>query len=519
LTNKQNEFLELLQFRKVPYKCIDYSGVLGQSIEIYLSSLIFTDNEIDKCIDVIKQHKSNWEPILEQCGYHNVSKAINQVRKNNFELMQKYSGNNNEVKHYNRAILVANSKEDRTMKLLYNIVTNYLTNTTTNMIQDKQILESYSTELDIIQSSISQYNIDIQNGIVRDVDEYNKNIIKERKIMGMMNVVKYRCKLKEHLLLLSEVYNTHNNLDDNNNNDNNNNDNNNNDNNNNNSDYSKEDEMSTVTTVTTDTPRTLQDDIDLFNDWFKAGVEYHSAVNKLEAKLIPNYRIGTIATDNITVEDIYLVVPLNLILDVNMAIVDNSFGPFLQTLEKKFKRRDNFHELLLYLVYEYVIKRENSFFWPYLTLLPKPEDMDIPLMWNESVLYERLHPSDIYSNIMEYKYKVYKTYEAIMKVDLISNFMSSVILTYERYAWATAILDSRAIWWSGVRHLVPMLDFVNCQESPNTRVHSTTLEKFKEPNDDKSEIISKTEDGQTKHEVLFDYAGAVTRAGRLSVLK
>ena len=47
----------------------------------------------------------------------------------------------------------------------------------------------------------------------------------------------------------------------------------------------------------------------------------------------------------------------------------------------------------------------------------------------------------------------------------------------QAYTWAHAILDSRAIWWNGQRHLVPMLDFVNCGEGPNPqRVHSTFLD-------------------------------------------
>ena len=44
------------------------------------------------------------------------------------------------------------------------------------------------------------------------------------------------------------------------------------------------------------------------------------------------------------------------------------------------------------------------------------------------------------------------------------------------YRWATAVIDSRAIWWDNRRHLVPMLDLVNCAEGPNAaRVHATRL--------------------------------------------
>ena len=52
------------------------------------------------------------------------------------------------------------------------------------------------------------------------------------------------------------------------------------------------------------------------------------------------------------------------------------------------------------------------------------------------------------------------------------------MFTFENYRWAHAILDSRAIWWSGQRHLVPLLDLINCAEGPTnpSRVHATKLD-------------------------------------------
>ncbi len=52
------------------------------------------------------------------------------------------------------------------------------------------------------------------------------------------------------------------------------------------------------------------------------------------------------------------------------------------------------------------------------------------------------------------------------------------VFTFENYRWAHAILDSRAIWWNGERHLVPMLDLINCAEGPSNpqRVHATRLD-------------------------------------------
>ena len=48
---------------------------------------------------------------------------------------------------------------------------------------------------------------------------------------------------------------------------------------------------------------------------------------------------------------------------------------------------------------------------------------------------------------------------------------------FANYKWAYGILDSRSIWWNGERHLVPMLDLINCAEGPDKdRVHSTVLD-------------------------------------------
>jgi hypothetical protein len=49
--------------------------------------------------------------------------------------------------------------------------------------------------------------------------------------------------------------------------------------------------------------------------------------------------------------------------------------------------------------------------------------------------------------------------------------------SFDNYKWAHAVMDSRAIWWNGERHLVPLLDLINCAEGPNpSRVHATALD-------------------------------------------
>ena len=56
--------------------------------------------------------------------------------------------------------------------------------------------------------------------------------------------------------------------------------------------------------------------------------------------------------------------------------------------------------------------------------------------------------------------------------------MNPADFSYEHYQWAFSIVDSRSIWWSGKRHLVPLLDMINCAEGPDaSRVHETNLDE------------------------------------------
>jgi hypothetical protein len=80
----------------------------------------------------------------------------------------------------------------------------------------------------------------------------------------------------------------------------------------------------------------------------------------------------------------------------------------------------------------------------------------------------------------DYRNKTRRSFDSVSALPLVSDFFASFegVFTWKNYQWATSILDSRSIWWNGKRHLVPMLDFVNCAEGPDpTKVHSTELDE------------------------------------------
>ena len=105
-------------------------------------------------------------------------------------------------------------------------------------------------------------------------------------------------------------------------------------------------------------PRTapLSERIKVFNDWFYS---LHPQPCLIEAREVPNYRIGTIVTQSIKKNDIYLGISTSHggILDSNTALNtlhnNSTISSLLQRLITLYpKQRDDFHELLFFLLYE-----------------------------------------------------------------------------------------------------------------------------------------------------------------------
>ena len=209
-----------------------------------------------------------------------------------------------------------------------------------------------------------------------------------------------------------------------------------------------------------------------FNGWIGA---HDFPARAIEAKAIPGYRLGAVATRSVRAEELYLAVPESVIMGPASAFAEASgVRPILQRLRGASGRGDPFHELLLHLLWERFEERERSRFWPYLQLLPQPGQQDSPLFLSEDDV-AALAPSAVMNELHEYRIKAHRTFEAISELPLLQPpSLPEGLLTMERYMWAHAILDSRSIWWSGERHLVPLLDLINCGEGPRPdRVHAT----------------------------------------------
>ena len=241
-----------------------------------------------------------------------------------------------------------------------------------------------------------------------------------------------------------------------------------------------------------------------FNKWFNINLS-PPAINYLQAKYIPGYRIGTITTKSLELDEIYLSIPQSVILDLLSAYHDRPINSLIHQLQRTYKRKDEYHELLFHLLYESFSYGIKSHFWNYLRLLPTPSEMDIPLFWTNEEIESRLGPSHLKDEVLNYNERVKRFYEMISSIPQVDGLKYNNILNYETYRWATAILDSRSIWWNGQRHLVPMLDFINCKERNGKnneimRIHATKVERFESI--DKSDL-----------NLIDDVPLAVTRSG------
>jgi len=236
----------------------------------------------------------------------------------------------------------------------------------------------------------------------------------------------------------------------------------------------------------------LSEKIRVFNAWFHS---LSPAPCHIAAKEIPEFRMGTITTKSIEKGEIYLGISTTHggIMDSEVAQngPNKDVSGLIARIVAQYPKRDDFHELLFFLLHERFVRKEQSFYWPYLSLLPTYEDMEnnafVPLLWGEEDVKTRLGPSDVAGLIGDYHIKTRNRYNSLVKMPLIKEFFPDVpgadernvgIFSFRNYQWATVILDSRAIWWAGKRHLVPMLDFVNCQEHSidKSLLHSTVLD-------------------------------------------
>ena len=442
--------------------CMDRTGDLGRTLGVYLTALSFDDEALKACLAVFTREKNRkntatyWPTVMEDCGFNRVTKAINNaVGSSSFATLL-----------VTPTVAAATGKESeanmihRASSVIQQWVADSVPDFPTTVEFDEQYLKSKG-------------------------DPTNKDAL------HMELSVKYRMHAKHLWKSICEMYGV---------------------------DYSaalkKKRELAEglpslmvpeFVSLFDDNNTSLEEKLSLFNDWFM-----HSPLQacKLKAVVLPFVRIGTIATADIKMDEKYLSVPQSIIMDEYTALSDEYFRPLLRALRTAYKNQDDLHELMFFLLHERLVRHKNSKFWPYLRLLPTPKELDVPTTWSYQEIHNRLHPSFLALAVETQKNVTANTFKGISTVKEVKNFFPPGFLTFENYEWASVIMDSRSIWWGGKRHLVPMLDFINCMEGPDpTKVHSTVLQESMLSGFSESYAVTKAGWAFKEGEQLFENYG------------
>ncbi|KAL7547595.1 hypothetical protein ACHAWF_010884 [Thalassiosira exigua] len=234
-----------------------------------------------------------------------------------------------------------------------------------------------------------------------------------------------------------------------------------------------------VTTSAEGGPRDAEQKLEAFRSFVDS---LDLPVNKIEPRIAGDgMRIGAFATEDIDLEEVYISLPPESVIDVNTAMesADARLAALLSSWHSDAggpQASDGFDAMVLYLLHERFVLGERSRWWAYLDLLPSIEEMTNyhPLFAPEDEIDRYLAGSDVRGFVSNYRRRAgdrHRAFAADLDAHLVLG--SDVVLDRKKVLWATAVVDSRSIWWGGERHLAPLLDLVNADAEG--RAHETFL--------------------------------------------
>lgn len=218
--------------------------------------------------------------------------------------------------------------------------------------------------------------------------------------------------------------------------------------------------------------------IDRFLTWIDA---QHLSINHVTLRFVTDeIGYGAYATKALAKGEPYLSVPVELVMNLQSAARSKSLHRLVQRLGRVAIEDDTLLLTLHLLDETFGPERRQSRWKPYVDVLPSVATLSqsSPLFYNEHAHMALLATTDLHANVQSYQSRVREAYNALQKqlhastgdaggpatATDASEAATLDWITETRFSWATAVLDSRSIWWSGQRHLVPLLDMVNCAD-------------------------------------------------------
>ncbi|KAG3152176.1 hypothetical protein PC128_g22835 [Phytophthora cactorum] len=248
--------------------------------------------------------------------------------------------------------------------------------------------------------------------------------------------------------------------------------------------------------------------LERFKQWID---RHHFPVNHLELRYVSDaVGYGTFAVKPLTTGEVYLKVPVQVVMNVRSAVKSQWVSETMQQLQKQRVSVPREETLLfLHLLEEKFGPNHLQSRWkPYLDMLPALDDLDSalgsPLFYDEDgEQLKALQGTDLLALVTNYRHRVGQSYAALSNHLKHSGHDEALLwLTERRFHWANAILDSRSIWWNGQRHLVPLLDMVNCQElNAEHKPHQTNVDSS-----GRHAVTKSSWDFQAGQEIVENYA-------------
>lgn len=197
----------------------------------------------------------------------------------------------------------------------------------------------------------------------------------------------------------------------------------------------------------------------MFNEWF-----YHQNISQntkemIESDLFPNYRYGLKIKRKIRKNETFLSMSDDIIL--NRKSAHTNLTILFPLLKEKIGYNDEYMNIILLFLYENYLG-EYSYWYAYISILPKLTELNYPILYNDTYLVE-LYGSDLQEYISLYQLDLKQKCEKYKRI--LSNYTNiypiEVLDDYDTFVWSNTLVNSRSVYLNDIYNFIPMYDLIN----------------------------------------------------------